>query len=562
MKLTKMRLFVGVGVLGVVITGIFGGLVAGVFTGTLVSGNIFSLRYWQSICFNKRQYNDSLFNLRDRLKVTPLEDEGKNDPSKKKKDHHSEKHSFAFFWHRRIPPLVPGPPVRSNFEGDPDDPIDVINYEIACRYPPLSVLPSGSGQVIGYAPAVLPAYCHSQQIYIRTATSTHGPNSSFDSSPTPCPSPTPSASRDYSYKYCPSPSPSPVPSELSKEKLHDLGSGPGTLLNIPLEAVGALTIHMNSHPNSDRSKPSNRSDSGEKSGSDKENGTGEAEMWGSGFMIADHIFATSCHVLEPLFERDPGTGKLARDDKDNFVVKEELKEKLYVHFAPLYFDRLYNLEHSFSQMPKEQKESYSLELKATYLDCSHQSGLDVAFFTIIDPNKLAPLPVTLFYARDKSDLNTFTAKPAVLITYVDLIHPLDEITSEMYHCFADPKDQLCQPAPTPTPSPTPSPTPLPTPPYQEHVSYGKFIMIDGIVMAESCGGVHLLLDTADTSVGASGALVLDIFKPRDPLYATRPVPLAVGLHKCCAAYFGEVSSYGPPSSLACAALKRTPVTRM
>jgi hypothetical protein len=89
-------------------------------------------------------------------------------------------------------------------------------------------------------------------------------------------------------------------------------------------------------------------------------------------------------------------------------------------------------------------------------------------------------------------------------------------------------------------------------------SYGKSNSAVGIVDAESCnkdGKLNLLLDTADTSVGASGALVLDVYKTIDH---PRRRPLALGLHKCCDAFFGTVNDYDQPEGLNCAVLERTP----
>jgi hypothetical protein len=67
--------------------------------------------------------------------------------------------------------------------------------------------------------------------------------------------------------------------------------------------------------------------------------------------------------------------------------------------------------------------------------------------------------------------------------------------------------------------------------------------------------VDYLLNTASTTVGSSGSPVLAVFKsPGNPLTK----PLAIGVHKCCAAYFGEEDAYQEMPTISCAKLHRSP----
>ena len=171
-----------------------------------------------------------------------------------------------------------------------------------------------------------------------------------------------------------------------------------------------------------------------------------------------------------------------------------------------------------------------------------------------------PPQVPLLY--DENFNAAVTGKPAAPIAYGDLSHPIDQVTSEMYAPFVH--------------------TDLPKDPKIKEYVYRKFAMWDGIIETAKCDNVDYELDTASTTLGSSGALVLGIFKdavpPRqstssnktespgraetdalgEPTFTSLPSPLAIGMHKCCAAYFGEEDAYGPPPTIPCASLHRTP----
>jgi hypothetical protein len=437
------------------VTAVFGGfLVVLVVPGAAA---IFFPRYGQQCEIDKYRFDKDKAALR---KVLGIDEDQKKASNASERNglsirKTSEKSSLSFL---QGPFMVPNESVRAPYEGDSQDPIDLVNYEINCTFPPFSIINKDSRQDIGDPPAALPAYCHA----------------------------------------------------LKQGSMAVGNSDRGTGI-LPLESVGALKVRHGQSTS--------------------------IEVWGSGFMIADHIFATSCHVLEPLFIKDPNDPdhKPLPNEKGKFVIDDKIFT-LTVDFGLVYGNYITAQTDSSNEFP------------VAYLDCSQQDGVDVAFFTVSDKTvekKVAtpPNPVILYYDK----LDALTAKPAVLVTYIDLLHPLDAVTAEMYQCFADPL--ACKPK-----KEYPNPKP----------AYGKFAMIDGIIDVQRCSGLDLLLDTADTSVGSSGALVVDIFKSVD-LFQIRKNPLAVGLHKCCADFFEQENGYGsengPPPSIKCAKFQRTPVNQ-
>lgn len=524
-SLAGVSVLAGVGVIGVAM--VAGGVATGVF-GVVTGSSIFSARYWNSLCVIKPQeYAKNMNELRDKLGLS----------------------SVPAGTVRSGPHFVPGPIVQENFEGNPDHPINLINYDIPCKYPPYSIKQGSSVQELDMQPndlpgkkpdkrpGKLPQYCYE---IIPTPTPTPAPAVQASAAcppsaiptttpaPTASPGPSPSPSPYYHYG-CPTPTPiSPPVTGLGRDDLQaalERSSGGG---NAPqtLEAVGALKIRLT---NSDGNPDLNT----------------DPEFWGTGFVIADNIFATTCHILEPLFEKDKDGNPI--DHGGKFVLRGDVR--LYVDFTPGYKD--------------DEHPNPVYEFPAQYLDCSHQTGLDVALLLLCSNknNDPVPTPVTLY----SDDLKYLEATPAVLVSYVDLRHPLDEITTEMYQPFVDAPDdggnKKCKPDYGQR---------KPGDPKCKYGYYWKFAMVDGVVAARRCMSVDLLLDLADTSVGASGALVLSRFRkfppgPPDPTGSkppdTRDIPLVVGLHKCCAAYFGEEKGYDPPPTISCAALHRTPINQ-
>jgi hypothetical protein len=394
------------------------------------------------------------------------------------------------------PGLVGGQLVEKPFEGSQH--IRVVDYSINCMYPPFSIgTDANNSQIIDEPPNPLPAYCHP--------------------TPTPIPIPTPCSS-----SYCPQSTPSPTPIYLPsalQSALQRTADRSNKNSLTYMESVGALKLR----PKKDASN---------------------SEFWASGFMIAEGLFATSCHVMEPLLQKDK-YGRLEKDNAGKFRLSDDVANDydLVVDFT---------LGHAYTERPHVgDKVSIhdAYEIPASYGDCSDQTGLDVALLVLNPKNNMyVPPKIPLLYSRGRAMLEAKKAKPAALITYVDLSHPIDEITSEMYAPFADPEKYHSKPT---------------SGDYPHYGPYWKFAMFDGIVGVAHCSGVDFFLDRAGTSVGSSGALVLDIFldvkAPLTNLPLTpRKEALAIGIHKCCAAYFGEEEEYGPPPAMACAELRRSP----
>jgi hypothetical protein len=462
------------------------------------------------LCQTNPNYDCDMQKLRKVLGVEPKEclfDQcvAKDRREDKEKVERFERRKSEFV--KSFPFVTPGSTLLAPWEGNPDDPVPVLDYKLPCSYPPFSVIDTNMGQEIGSKPKVLPAYCHP----------TPDPPCKPGNQKYNCPYAGPSPSPSCAFGDCDLSNPTTVHKSLTLDGLKDaLDSVKQAGNPNPLESVGALIVRPVLNPDSDPKKRK----------------IGVPEVWGSGFMVADHVFATSCHVLEPVFEKkiDPTNRERGpvptQNEKGKFTVDKK-HFQLSVNFGTNYY------------VPKG-TDLGPQEFQLEYLDCSDQIGLDVAFHTVSDKsvngNTVTP-PNLIYLYYDK--LEKLTAKPAVLITYIDLLHPLDEITEEMYHCFFNPGD-CTRPQTSTKTSPN-----------------GKFAMIDGIVDAESCdnGKLNLLLDTADTSVGASGALVLDVYKTID---RPRTRPLALGLHKCCDAFFGTDADYGPVPKLDCARLERTP----
>jgi hypothetical protein len=352
------------------------------------------------------------------------------------------------------------------FEGKEE--VRVPSYEVNCMYPPFSI--AEPGQTIGHPPNPLPAYCH-----IPPAASPSPSPGQPGCSPLPCAQATPS----------------PTPPELDAKKFEEyLKNNESTKYGSYLQSVGALRV-----------------------GADQN----LTEFWATGFVIADHLFATSCHAMEPLFKKGE-YGIPEPDANGNYTFNNE--NKLWVDFAT-------------GQLNPD-KNAHNL-VPATFIDCSYREGLDIALLSLNAAD--VPPPVTLFYDEDFA--NKVSIEVAALISYGDLSHPVDEITSEMYKSFID---QDTNPS--------------------QYWSYRKFVMWEGIIATAHCKDVDYLLNTASTTVGSSGSPVLAVFKPSDSQssahYDPLKKPLAIGVHKCCSAYFGEEDAYQELPAIPCAKLHRSP----
>ena len=218
-------------------------------------------------------------------------------------------------------------------------------------------------------------------------------------------------------------------------------------------------------------------------------------IWGTGFMIAPGIFATTCHVIESL--RAAAPNDLHLPDGEAVVV-----------------DFNYSRRKSGDSVP---------EFDVTFKGCSEQSGLDVAFLELTSKTGMSlpdPLPLFLGNFEDiKRDLS-------VLIAYADLDHFIDPDKSDIYGPFV--------------------PTSMP---------YSKFAMIDFFATEDECDekeGFDVELDTDTTTTGESGGVVIDMHDSDK-----NNAPVVVGVHTCCSAYFEEDKSTPPLPYHACARLRRT-----
>jgi hypothetical protein len=243
----------------------------------------------------------------------------------------------------------------------------------------------------------------------------------------------------------------------------------------------------------------------------------QVELWGTGFMIGNNIFATSCHVIAPLLKRDE-YGNLQRDGNGNLQLGLDANEKLVVNFTA-------------TDVPANDKDDYHVNAPVV---CSSRDGLDIALLEVYPTNEggtKLPDALPLFYGtiQDLMKIDIKYWRIGVLIGYGDLLHPIDETTREMYQ------------------------------PYEKYKNYQgsdvKVAMLDGIITKELCDddNLDIILDTADTTVGESGAIVtdsLDWFDKESPTFV-------LGVHTCCSAYFGPVKYATPRVEPACARLKRT-----
>jgi hypothetical protein len=230
-------------------------------------------------------------------------------------------------------------------------------------------------------------------------------------------------------------------------------------------------------------------------------------LWGTGFMVANGVFATNCHVVAPLL-------------------------KLDAHLQLPYPETLVI---DFEATPWSLGPAKEFPIK-DILGCSQQQGLDIAFLNLCDgdvcPSGLPnPLPLLLENFEDLKN------EMAVVVGYADMNRFVNPDRRAMYDPYI--------------------------PPYNQDPAYGKFVLIDGISAEDKCDDdFKIMLDTESTTIGESGAVVLDLHSPI--LYKPNPVPsssdvdIAVaGVHTCCSAYYETDYGEPPKDSMRCARLKRT-----
>jgi len=224
------------------------------------------------------------------------------------------------------------------------------------------------------------------------------------------------------------------------------------------------------------------------------NDTDPAAIWGSGFMIAPGVFATGCHVIESLREQDPD---LQLSGGESVVI-------------------------DFGESPKSTDPTAEFKVLKVF-DCSEERGLDVALLAVEKQNKkkdALPDPLPLYLGK----LDGIRSDLSVLIGYADLDHFIDPFKAELYNSYVT-------------------------------STYGKFSMIDFIITKDRCGddnSFDIVLDIDSTTVGESGAVVIDLFDNDQ-----NKMPIVTGIHSCCSAYFPEDKAWPPLPKRNCAQLRRT-----
>jgi hypothetical protein len=375
------------------------------------------------------------------------------------------------------PPLVPHTSTQRPYNGN--EIISMNDYLINCMYPPALILGDPGRESVGSPIPRLPVYCDLPS-YMPPSGKTVPKRKNY------CPE---------DKETLPSQGYGVPPQELSNDCLRkDLALGYDAGSPSYLESVGALKVYSKSAMSSKFT----------------------GEFWASGFMIGTNLFATSCHALIPLFDKDSQDRPKIDPKTGRFTVMNDLR--LVVDFS----------------IGHRSDDSNSLvEFEATHQTCGVGNGVDVALLNV--PGRNAPGRIPIRYEQNLGDLVKHI--PATLVSYADLRHPFDQPTAEMYDPVANPQAT--------------------TSPAWHHLGYWKFAMWNPVAGTAKCQGVEYLLDYANTTVGSSGAVVLDVFKETSPFtFELRERPLAVGMHKCCSAYFDE--AYTPEPALNCAWLQRTP----
>ncbi len=226
-------------------------------------------------------------------------------------------------------------------------------------------------------------------------------------------------------------------------------------------------------------------------------GSHQPTFWGTAFVIAEDVIATTCHTLDPLVVSAGDSTKLNLDP---------LKERLVVDFS--------DARKTIGKQCWLKNDVY----------CSTRAGLDVALIQIDDRSCTPPPPVPLYIGKIE-DLVSADLEHAHLlgvVGYPDFNHFIDLDTEDLYAPY----------------------TPL---------QYAKFLMPAAVTEIDHYGdGVQLLLDVADTTMGESGSVLVDLASDIDHFN-----PTVAGIHACCSSYFGEIDEHAPQLDLACAHLKRT-----
>jgi hypothetical protein len=226
-------------------------------------------------------------------------------------------------------------------------------------------------------------------------------------------------------------------------------------------------------------------------------------FWGTGFVIAQGVVATPCHVIAPLLDN---------------------KRKRNLSLGP---DE--SLVISFGAEGKPGESAQEFEIKR-FITCSEASGFDMALLDLcgvkedghsLDCPKTPGGPISLFSGK----FDYINGKISILVGYGDMEHFIDLDKRAMYDPWV--RD-----------------------------SYGKFVVGDIIAAEDECDeGLEIILDTDATTVGESGSVVIYLIPDKD---STKPAkPMVVGMHTCCTAYFEYTKGKPPEPDLQCARLRRT-----
>ncbi len=412
---------------------------------------------------------------------------------------------------RVTPPYISGEVSHVPFEHSNSEFFDAVSYETNCRFPPFKIVKDNS--TICPYPGPLPSYCNSGKYQTQTDVEKAISNDKAMSEPSCNMNTSASGKVDNQSASGKLPIPYPFPFPIPN---------PAPLLGkitTFARSVGRLKLRSTYHLSQEEVEKSKELAGKCKKGDEKSKGPAgknkdlytceQVELWGTGFMVGNTIFAASCHVIAPLVQKDDyGNPQLHLDDG----------EALFVNFTA-------------TDVQPNDNDDFQVNKLA---GCSSRDGLDIALLEVEPVNKAKtklPDALPLFTGKigDLEHAATGDSEAywriGVLMGYGDLLHPIDETTWEMYRPYEKgPYDNI------------------------------KAVMLDGIISEDECDDdLGIVLDTTDTTVGESGAIVMDSlhwFDQNSPAFV-------LGVHTCCSAFFGPQTYTTPQPELRCARLNRT-----
>lgn len=228
-------------------------------------------------------------------------------------------------------------------------------------------------------------------------------------------------------------------------------------------------------------------------------------FWGSGFVIAPGLFATSCHTLDSLIVNKDGRPTI------NIPVSAEL----VIRF--------------------NDDEDFSIDIES--LVCSSMPGVDMALLSFCDVcSPKTPVPTEIISPTELVHQKRFMA----IIGYADLNHQIDSDTADIYEAINNNGAPIL-----------------------------KIFVPDVSLALNKCAASEgVIMDLADTTIGESGGVVIELGKlsddnikedgklgPKDPSQQLKP--MVIGMHTCCSAFFDQEKGKAPFLDTPCGRLHRT-----